>query len=548
MNRDNFNPELSIMIRNFPLNVNENLIKEKFSCKTTFGNETKIIRYKEIENSDGKHIIIEFENYHTVDNICEVDWHEIDGKECKAERYDALKIQVNQNKPIATINLENKGTQYLVDAILIENIRRNEIDSTLNLYANTAKTNGDKIKSYEYKYESLYIYYEDPSTALKVDKSEIGHNGRIFQAKLVKRKKRGSEDERKKNQMVVDNVLEDTIDDLILQYENLGGPIINSNYLNFDNKLVIEFENFKYLDTCIRHGDVTFNGKNYNGERLKKLDISIRLKSKSLNKIGYLNSGDQIIMSDKDGSLLIELDTTRRAYTHKKETMISPYSLCVSDNKQIFVAEFNGEIVHQFDSNFKLIKKIDLENHELSKIECISVDSDFIYGGKLKNNKIIKWNINTGKLMKFVENIDSPYSLALDQNTSLFVASLTKFNERFEITSGSNCIFVLNKNDLKPLKRIEFKKDWLSPVGLFIDNDSNILTTAYRLLNGGKIKSKNRYIFKINKDGNKIENKIQLEDVSACQSISIYDKRLFATFNNNNNNNDANSSIKIISF
>jgi WD40 repeat protein len=343
--------------------------------------------------------------------------------------------------------------------------------------------------------------------------------------------------------MIVDNVLEDAINDLILQYENLGGGhIIDSNY--FDNKLVIEFENFNCLNKVIRYGDVIFNGKNYNGERYIKLDNSIRIKSKSLYKIGYLKSGDQIIMSDKDGSSLIELDTTKPPYIHKEETMNSPYSICVSDDQQIFVVEFNGEIVHQFNSGFKLIKKIDLENHELTKIECISVDSDHIYGGKLTNNKIIKWDINTGKLIKFVENIDSPYSLALDRNNSLFVASLTKSNERSVITSGSNCIFVLNKNDLKPLKRIEFN-DWLSPVGLFIDNDSNILTTAYRLLNGGKMKSKNRYIFKINKDGNKIKDRIQLEDVSACQSISIYDKRLFATYNNTNNN--ANS-IKIIYF
>jgi hypothetical protein len=53
------------MIRNFPLNVDEKLIKEKFSCKATFGNETKIRHYKEIENSGCKHILIEFENYHS---------------------------------------------------------------------------------------------------------------------------------------------------------------------------------------------------------------------------------------------------------------------------------------------------------------------------------------------------------------------------------------------------------------------------------------------------------------------------------------------------
>jgi hypothetical protein len=341
--------------------------------------------------------------------------------------------------------------------------------------------------------------------------------------------------------MIVDNVLEDTINDLILQYENLGGAIIDSYY--FDNKLVIEFEKFIYLNKVIRHGDVIFKGKNYNAERYIKLDNSIRIKSKSLYKIGYLNSGDQIIMSDKDGSSLIELDTTKTPSVRKEETMNSPYSLCVSDNEQIFVAEFNGEIVHQFDSRFKLIKKIDLENHEFSKIECISVDSNHIYGGKFKNNKIVKWDIKTGKLIKFVENIDSPYSLALDRNNSLFVASLTKFNERFEITSGSNSIFVLKKIDLEPLRVIKFN-DWLSPVGLFIDHKSNILTTAYRLLNGGKTKSKNRYIYKINKDGNKIEDRIQLEDVSACQSISIYEKRLFATYNTTNNSN----SIKIIYF
>jgi hypothetical protein len=69
----------------------------------------------------------------------------------------------------------------------------------LNLYANKAKTNGDKIQSYEYKNESLCIYYEDPSAALNVDKNEIRHNGKIFQAKLVKRHKRGSVDERNKS-------------------------------------------------------------------------------------------------------------------------------------------------------------------------------------------------------------------------------------------------------------------------------------------------------------------------------------------------------------
>ena len=310
-----------------------------------------------------------------------------------------------------------------------------------------------------------------------------------------------------------------------------------------------QITNFQNLDLA----DDDVKASSSKKEKVKKIIKKPKLKaeicvenSKSLFKIGYLKLNNEIIISDKEDSSLkiCNSNTGKYCYTvFEKVSMENPYALCVSSLNKIFVTEFYGESFNEFDSKFTFQRNCKLTNSERTKIECILVDDKYMYGALFHSNRIKRWTIADGIFVdQSIDEIIAPAFMALNQD-KLYVASSTKFelkensNQLNKITSGSNCIFILNKMDLKLLKTLVID-NWLGPAGIFIDN-SKIITTAYSLTNEEKIVSKNRFLFII-KDQEKLEiEKLELENVGTCNSIGIFDNKVLVTYKN---------SIKLINF
>ena len=69
---------------------------------------------------------------------------------------------------------------------------------------------------------------------------------------------------------------------------------------------------------------------------------------------------------------------------------------------------------------------------------------------------------------------------------------------------------MLNKNDLKTVRIISFD-DWLGPIGLFFDKNSNILTLADELDRHSMLLSTNKFLHVISPNGTLVE-KIYIEE------------------------------------
>ena len=84
--------------------------------------------------------------------------------------------------------------------------------------------------------------------------------------------------------------------------------------------------------------------------------------------------------------------------------------------------------------------------------------------------------------------------------------------------------------------------NWKQPSGLYLDNNSNIITTAYEL-DKNQIISKHRLVFIIDKNSNSIFKKIDAGDsVDREEEIKFFDNKMIFCFGFNY------KSLKVIEF
>jgi hypothetical protein len=103
-------------------------------------------------------------------------------------------------------------------------------------------------------------------------------------------------------------------------------------------------------------------------------------------------------------------------------------------------------------------------------------------------------------------------------------------------------INVISKLNFDLINKIQFD-DWLFPKSIYLSNDENIYTTAHKLDNNMKF-SKNKYLFQINKETNKIMNKIELNDIEIFCDALFFNNKIILCFKNRNNVNE----MRIIEF
>jgi hypothetical protein len=88
---------------------------------------------------------------------------------------------------------------------------------------------------------------------------------------------------------------------------------------------------------------------------------------------------------------------------------------------------------------------------------------------------------------------------------------------------------------MSPMNKIQFD-DWLFPKFIYLSNDGNIYTTAHEL-DHRNTWSNNKYLFQINKENNKIMNKIELNDIDFydLQGALFLNNKIILCFKNRNN-------------
>lgn len=180
--------------------------------------------------------------------------------------------------------------------------------------------------------------------------------------------------------------------------------------------------------------------------------------------------------------------------------MSLPVSICYNlVDKKVYIGDIDRQEILVFDSSFNLIKSLTKGIVKSPFYMCYDTQG-IIYVSDYEANSIYSFNENSGALELECQT-DSPMHIK-SSNNRLFVISFTKFerdeNKLRAITSGSNCIFEIDKKTLKTIKSIVID-NWLSPQGLLLDDSQNILTTALLIdpQESNRI-SEFRYLFLIN--------------------------------------------------
>jgi hypothetical protein len=106
-------------------------------------------------------------------------------------------------------------------------------------------------------------------------------------------------------------------------------------------------------------------------------------------------------------------------------------------------------------------------------------------------------------------------------SSELYDSSASTIDITNSLDNTRNAIHIIDKKSLIVIKTIK-PSNWYDPVGLFIDSEMNIVTTAYSIYKKINL-SNSRYLFTINQDG-EILNRANLYFDEQLSDLNVVDK------------------------
>jgi hypothetical protein len=261
-------------------------------------------------------------------------------------------------------------------------------------------------------------------------------------------------------------------------------------------------------------------------------------KVRSMSKLNVKNNVNFFKSSyERESSRLLVCDTRCRSLStidlicskvrklNPKSSLYKPISVCLNNKKNVIVFDSKLKKLFTFKSvikqpnqkyscsqplNFILnditidrstnrLYACDRQNHRLVTFESDDVDykkPKFIKFPQLQNFSPIYIRINGDKI--FV--IDSQENDDSDQSSEYSNSSWSADNRNgYNFNANQSFIHIIDKNSRLILKTINHKI-LFKPIGLFIDNNMNIITTGYCIYKQSNI-SNSRYLYTLSQDG-----------------------------------------------
>lgn len=245
----------------------------------------------------------------------------------------------------------------------------------------------------------------------------------------------------------------------------------------------------------------------------------------------YLRSKRKIAISDYlDKSIkLLDSNGTYLSTFNQPGLMHKPWSICSNSRSEIFLHDWEKKEIIKFDSNMKCLGH--LGDRKILNVSYMAIDNDnesVLYISHYIDNKITIWNLIDSKLVHSID-IDSPEYMQINRN-KIYVTShcdaeyVDEKKELKQIKNGSNCIFIINKNSYAVVCTIRLD-DWVELRGLYIDENSNIITTAFKL-DEKKIRSDFRYLYTLNERKN-IYSTIYLNNIEVLSDMLVLGNKFF---------------------
>lgn len=234
-----------------------------------------------------------------------------------------------------------------------------------------------------------------------------------------------------------------------------------------------------------------------------KSSKSFHVPSKSLFTMVFLKTKRKIVITDyMDKSLkVLDINGCFQEKISQAGCLEKPWAISSNSRNDIFITDYEDMGIVKLDSSFKFIRKI---GEKVIRNACYMAtdpdNEDIVYLTHYIENRVTIWNVLENKFINSF-GIDTPEFIQIKRNR-IFLTSRTEVEyiegrkEFRRIIEGSNCIFVLSKSNYSLLHAIRIE-DWIDPRGLHVDDNLNILTTAFKLDENNN-RSDWRHLFVIN--------------------------------------------------
>jgi hypothetical protein len=292
---------------------------------------------------------------------------------------------------------------------------------------------------------------------------------------------------------------------------------------------------------------ISSHSTNIIGKQIKSSKSIEINNAKYLNRMTLFNKGTNILVTDyiNGGLHILDLDCNYIRVVHQYDCLKLPSGICVqvkeNGDEVIFVSDDEAKKVFLFDSSFKLIKTI---GNDLNFVNYISVDSKNLYVSHGIDIVSIIY-LNECRLITKLK-IERPFQSTSDLNKLYIVSNFDgewdEENRKVNKIKNGNYINIISKFNFNIIKKIQFV-NWLLPRSIYLSNDGNIYTTAFELDNNNNY-SKNKYLLQINKENNKIMNKIELNDIDMFYDSIYLNNKIILCFVNLDKGNE----MRIIEF
>ena len=256
-----------------------------------------------------------------------------------------------------------------------------------------------------------------------------------------------------------------------------------------------------------------------------------------------LRNEKKIIFADCDGKTIQQIDLNgNRLFTFSQNLFNCPYGLGIDGKNQLIIGDSgnNGDKQHLIvlNSTFNFIKNFERDTKQAISMDLAidRLNNNLLYLTSTLHDRVSIWSVASDEYLNDFK-IDRPNDIEL-VGEFLYITSKTYYdsfyttsNTLFKITEGSNCIFIVNKTSHEITRTIRFV-DWLAPEGLYIDQNLNMITTAYHLDNDFTI-SQSRYLYLINSSGDTYK-KIYLETIKEFYDMIVVDNKVIFNVGENN--------------
>ena len=228
----------------------------------------------------------------------------------------------------------------------------------------------------------------------------------------------------------------------------------------------------------------SFQQKVFALELVKEVEL---IDSNQNGKLCFLEKMQMLVLLNrKNRSLIILSQAANIVKTLNFENIFKdPVAICTNNIDKIFIADYKSKMLYEFNFNFHSTRCFTNCN-SIGKFSYMKTSSESIYIADWNKNLVSVINSDNGKLLTSFE-IDSPAEIELKESY-IFVNSTnltildTKTKELAKLSIKSNCVYIIDKITFITVRKVKLD-DWVSPIGLFIDANLNIYTTARTIKN-----------------------------------------------------------------